>query len=139
MALRYSYRKEAAIRELLPDHSYSDIARIVGLSASTVQRIVKSWGYQRTVEDSKTVRSKSRNKLIRMERTRVLYGMHQKTSVKVFANKALSILRYCLKRKGYIVRRNDNVVYYDRDCRRSEKYEADGLKLGLEFVEYPVS
>jgi hypothetical protein len=80
-------------------------------------------GKKRNAERIRTSAAKRRETL-KAEKRRVLFGLEQKTKLKVVAapHKKVSY-RYVLKKRGYIVTRGSNVVYYDSNTSRSERAE----------------
>lgn len=121
------------IRLLYDDHSYSEIAKQAGVSPRTVSRVVKSLGLQRTPLMERQIRSRRRKELIRRERAHVIYGLPQKTNIKVVSNKPRIALRNKLKANGYLVQSGSNIIYYHEQQKRCLLRECHGRKLGLKF------
>jgi len=64
--------------------------------------------------------AQSRRKTVAAEKRRVLFGLPQKTKLKVVtAPKGKSAYRYNLKKRGYIVPRAARIIYYDENTHRS--------------------
>lgn len=122
-----------AVTRLYPLMSASAVAAQLGVSARTVQRVVKELGLTRSKEEEKRLRSNARKELVRAERRRGIFGLPQKTNLKVFSNYARSALKSQLKKKGYIVVRKIHDVYYNAQTRRSALLEARGPRLGVRF------
>lgn len=133
MRPRYSYRHESLVMELLPAHSFSEVAATVRLSISTVRRIAARHGFVRSKKDEQSLRSRIRTNLVRQERRRAIFGLDQKTNLKVFSNKMRASLKFRLKRKGYVLLPKNNNVYFNEYTLRNDKYETQGRKLGLRF------
>lgn len=126
----------AQILSLHKELSYSEISEMMNVSTSTIKRIVKINRGERTREESEAIRSRSRKKLIRAERRRAIFGLDQKTYIKVFSNKERNVLKYCLKRRRYIfLHRGENIAYYDEQTNRHPLYEERGRKLGIKFKQ----
>jgi len=122
------------IRKMMRWKSNAEIASHLKVNISTVKRIVKKKGWTRTPEEKEQIRSNTRKNFIRAEKRRAIFGLDQKSEVKVFTNRERNALKYCLKRKHYrFVKRGDVVAYYDENTLRSAVYEARGRKLGLKF------
>jgi len=81
-------------------------------------RIVKELNLQRTADEERSLRSKSRKALIRLERAHVTFGLPPITHIKVVSNKHRSRLRVKLKSCGYIVLKRSNTIYYLSDFKR---------------------
>lgn len=125
------------IKELIPSHSASETASIVGCGIASVFRIMRDHKIVRNTDDKKTMRSRIRTNQVHAERRRVLFGLDQKTNIKVVTNTDRNSLKYRLRRKHYIfTKRGDSTAYYDADTIRDSKYEEMGGKLGIRFVPY---
>lgn len=122
------------IAEMIKDYSYCEIADRLKVSLSTVKRIIRFNNLKRTREDEANIRARTRRELVRAERRRAIFGLDQKTDIKVFTNRERNALKYCLKRRKYIfLRRGDNTAYFDTSTNRYPPYEERGRKLGLKF------
>lgn len=122
------------VRRLYSTHSHSEIARLTGISTRTVSRIVKMYHLSRTLDDTRQIRSRSRRSIIKREKARVLFGLPQKTNIKVVGNKKRVVLKSILKSCGYFVIRGHNTLYYTEELKRRPIQEANGHKLGLQFL-----
>ena len=124
------------VSRLYEDHSLSELARLSGISLRTVSRVVKALHLQRTPQMEQQIRSRRRKELIRRERAHVLYGLPQKTNIKVVSNKPRIALRSKLKARGYIVFAGSNTIYYREQQKRCLIRERNGRKLGLRFEPF---
>lgn len=76
----------------------------------------------------------SRKETIKKERRRVLFGLEQKTRLKVVQSPREKIyLRYNLRRHGYEICRGDNKAYITELTQRSPSMEARAEKMGIIF------
>ena len=76
----------------------------------------------------------SRKKLYRDEKRRVLFGLEQKSKMKVVrASHAKICYRAELRSLGYIVGRGSNVAYWNEETKRDENKERLALKHGIRF------
>ena len=67
----------------------------------------------------------SRNKTIKTERARILFGLEQKTKLKLTAmDRKKVIFRYYVKRQGYLVDDDARVIYYTNTTKRGKRIEA---------------
>ncbi|MBQ6577194.1 MAG: hypothetical protein IJL91_05550 [Bacteroidales bacterium] len=67
----------------------------------------------------------SRNRAIEEERRRILFGLPQRTRMKLIKQpRGLCALRYALRKHGYIVDRGGHIAYYTPDTVRMPKVEA---------------
>ena len=122
------------INDMMKEFSNFEIAESLKVSISTVKRVIKENRFSRSREETVAIRSRTRRDLIRAERRRAIFGLDQKTGIKVFTNREKSSLKYCLKRRKYkFLRRGDNIAYYDKETNRYPPYEERGIKLGLKF------
>ena len=67
------------VRQLYNNHSHSEIAQFTGISTRSVSRIVKKYHLERTADETRQIRSRSRKSIIKREKARVLFGLPQKT------------------------------------------------------------
>ena len=100
------------VRRLYSSHSHSEIALLTGISTRTVSRIVKKYHLVRLLDDARQIRSRSRKSIIKREKARVLFGLPQKTNIKVVGNKKRVVLKSILKSCGYLVIPGHNTLYY---------------------------
>ncbi len=99
-----------------------------------MKKIIKENNLDRTKTDMEEIRSRTRRDLIRAERRRAIFGLEQKTGIKVFTNRERNTLKYCLTRRKYVfLRRGDTTAYFDDNTNRYTPYEERGRKLGLKF------
>ena len=121
---------------LMQEYSNFEIAEKLKVSLSTVKRILRENGFIRTKEEIESIRRRTRKELVRAERRRAIFGLDQKTEIKVFTNRERNSLKYCLKRKRYrFLKRGDTTAYYDEQTCRHPPYEERGRKLGLRFKQ----
>lgn len=124
------------VRDLYRDHSLKEIGEVTHTSWRTVQRITKSLGLTRTMEEDSRIRSRIRSKLLKSERARICFGLDQRTDIKLVTNHPRIRLRTKLKSDGYIVIRDCMTIYYTSDLKRHPIREKNGRKLGLEFAPW---
>lgn len=118
---------------LYSSHSHSEIARLTGISTRTVSRIVKKYHLGRTADEARQIRSRSRKSIIKREKARVLFGLPQKTNIKVVGNKKRVVLKSILKSCGYLVIPRYNTLYYNEQLKRRPIRESNGQRMGLTF------
>ena len=69
-------------------------------------------------------KGESLSNTFKAEKRRVLFGLEQKTKLKVTkASGSKREFRHALRKKGYIVPRNSNVAYYNNQTNRSTRLE----------------
>jgi hypothetical protein len=89
------------------------------IGVKPIERLGKKRNKQR-IENSKN----ARNKTIKDEKRRVLFGLPQRTKLKVFGSTHAKVsYRHTLKKRGYIVGRAAKTIYYNLDTKRSEIVE----------------
>lgn len=136
MPMKITKEIENKIILLSKTRSHSEIAKVIGCGKKTIWRVLHSNNVTRSAEDKTAIRSRVRTDLIRAERRRGIFGIDQKTDLKVFSNKERNVLKYCLRRIGYIFPiRGQNIAYYREDTKRNRDYEERGKKLGIIFME----
>ena len=124
------------IIELSAARSISEVARAVGCGVVTVSTVLREAGVVRSAAEKTAIRARVRSEYVRAERRRAIFGLDQKSRLKVFSNKDRAMLKYCLRRKGYIfTERGGTTAYFNGDTRRDHAYEEKGRKLGLRFQQ----
>jgi len=130
---------EADVLKMSERNSYRSVADKLNLSVSSVQIIINeavAKGHQkRTKEETGKLIAEARAHLIKKERARALFGLDQRTNLKLFPNKRKYRLRDRLRRCRYDVERNSTDVYIDDETRRHAKIEGEAKKLGFHIVK----
>lgn len=138
---RKDYRKNHDAREFIKmefeNLTYKEMAKRLCITEVSVWKIVKELGLVRTKEKKKENKSRGRIELVKSERRRVIFGLDQRTNLKVVSNKKRLDLKQKLRKCGYTVIPGDNTVYYDENLKRRPVREANGIKLGLKFMPLP--
>ena len=145
-------KKECAKRKLFPSteanvlrmsesNSYRSVADKLNISVYSVHKIVNdaaAKGYQkRSKEKTGRIISDARVRLIKKERARAIFGLNQKTHLKLFPNKQKYRIRERLRRCRYDVERSGIDVFIDDETRRHANIEAEAQKLGFN-VQKPI-
>lgn len=124
------------VKEMMSSHSNSEIAEHLHISICSVKNIISENKWKRSKEDAFNIRSRVRKNLIRAEKRRTLFGLEQKTNLKVFSNPERLRLRRYFRRLNYIIRsRGAMTICYDDSTRRSSVFEERGRKVGLSFMK----
>ena len=116
--------------------SLSEMAGKLGISRTSVIRIIEKQGLRRTKEQNFQVTSRVRSEIIRRERRHVLFGLAPVTKIKVVSNRARIQIRAQLKSIGYIVSRDSNTLYYTDKIERKSNLETRGIRQGLRFLPF---
>ena len=128
----------AFIRSEFPRLSYQEMAERTGLHRKTITLIARELGLERTREQSRAIRSRRRKELIRRERGRIIFGLEQKTGLKVVSNKPKIRLRGNLRRAGYQAGDDGHTFYFTDALHRIHyRMEANGRKFGFKFMPLP--
>ena len=122
-----------------PNLSYQEMAERTGLHRETIRIIARELGLERTPEQLRKIRSRRRKELIQKERRRIIFGLDQKTNIKVVSNHQKIRLRGSLKRLGYILGTDGHTFYYYPDLRRHPIKESNGRALGFTFLPLPTA
>ena len=121
-----------------PNLSYQEMAERTGLHRETIRIIARELGLERTPEQLRKIRSRRRKELIQKERRRIIFGLDQKTNIKVVSNHQKIRLRGSLKRIGYIIGTDGHTFYYP-GLRRHPIKESNGRALGFTFLPLPTA
>ena len=122
-----------------PNLSYQEMAERTGLHRETIRIIARELGLERTPEQLRKIRSRRRKELIQKERRRIIFGLDQKTNIKVVSNHQKIRLRGSLKRLGYIIGTDGHTCYYYPGLRRHPIKESNGRALGFTFLPLPTA
>ena len=122
-----------------PNLAYQEMAERTGLNKYTITRIARELGLERTPEQLRKIRSRRRKELIQKERRRIIFGLDQKTNIKVVSNLRKIRLRGSLKRLGYIIGADGHSFYYDSTLRRHPVREEHGKAFGFTFLPLPTT
>lgn len=109
----------------------TEIAKLTSLSEKSVRLALRHLGI---FTDRSNAVSRARKMLFNKERTRVLFGLNQKTRLRVVFYREQSLLRCHLKKAGYVVDANDpKTLYYPTGITRIKLSEESGKRLGFVF------
>lgn len=119
--------------------SYQEMAERTGMHKESIRIIARELGLERTEEQLRDIRSRRRKELVQKERRRIIFGLDQKTNIKVVSNLRKIRLRGSLKRLGYIIGADGHTFYYDSILRRHPVREAHGKAFGFTFLPLPTT
>ncbi len=122
-----------------PNLSYGEMAVRTDLCKNTIYLIARELGLSRTREQMSAIKSRRRKELIRSERRRIIFGLDQKTNIKVVSNHQKIRLRGSLKHLGYILGTDGHTFYYYPGLRRHPIKESNGRALGFTFLPLPTA
>ena len=122
-----------------PNLAYQEMAERTGLNKHTITRIARELGLERTEEQLRDIRSRRRKELIQKERRRIIFGLDQRTNIKVVSNNQKIRLRGSLKRIGYILGTDGHTFFYYPGLTRHLVKEANGKELGFTFLPLPTA
>ena len=151
----------ATVKELYPTMTAKEISLLTGVPASSIWRIarclevshnevllkqinkqrlknLKDGSKRAYTPQEKEKRSKSQKKLWGLERTRLIYGMKQKTKhhISLVPRRIIQVMyNLRVRRKYFYTDSNSLTLYYDSQTDRSidEQYYIN--RYGLKFVE----
>lgn len=121
------------VSALYPENSSKEISEKTGISISSVHRIAASLGLKKTKEQVLLIQSRIRNSMIQDEKRRIIFGMGQKTNIKVVTDRKKHTIKYRLRRRGYLIGNNKDHLFYTDQTPRNIHYEEMGKKHGLSF------
>ena len=110
-----------------PNLAYQEMAERTGLNKHTITRIARELGLERTEEQLRDIRSRRRKELIQKERRRIIFGLDQRTNIKVVSNNQKIRLR------------DGHTFFYYPGLRRHPVKEANGKTLGFTFLPLPTA
>ena len=119
------------------NRSYAEIADDLGVSRTTVSRMARKLGLNRSKAQGYEISSRVRREMVRRERRRAIFGLDPLTRIKVISHRAKVRIRSRLKAKGYITGVHRNILYFTEATCRKERLEAKAARLGLAFQPFP--
>ena len=119
------------------NRSYAEIAGDLGVSRTTVGRMARKLGLNRSKAHGYEISSRVRREMVRRERRRAIFGLDPLTRLKVISHRAKVRIRSRLKAKGYITGVHRNILYFTCDTCRKARLEAKAARLGLSFQPFP--
>ncbi len=93
-------------------------------------------------EETMRKAQETRRQTVKRERRRLIFGLEQRTKIKLHINgfderqRRKTSHRYLFKKRGYIVERGGNVMYWDENTSRSTQMEANAPLYGLTIRQY---
>lgn len=80
----------------------------------------------------------TRRETVRKEHARIVFGLPQKTKLKIFSNPNRIQIRYQLKKRGYLVERGGREAIVTPHTQRSPRYEEKARREGMKIIEQAV-
>lgn len=134
-------RRNLDIREFIimeyDNLTIKEMAKRTGFHKDTIGNIARSLGLRRTRPKWNENIRKARVETIKSERRRVVFGLEQRTRLKVVSNPQKHYLRQKMRQFGYIAAKGSNTVYYTDDTDRRPIRERNGERLGFKFKPLP--
>ena len=121
------------IRSHFNEESFTEIGEKLGVTRVTVSRIASKMGLKRSKHEGYKVSSRVRQKMVRRERRRMVFGLDPITRINVISNRAKVRLRYRLKVKGYILSGQKNLMYYTENPLPKTASGEPGHEIGNPF------
>lgn len=135
LSKREQRKRNSDIREFVEmEHenmTYKEIAKRAGVHRVTVWKIANELGLKRSRDKWNEHLRRSRIELIKSEKRRIVFGLEQRTKLKVVCNKSKHYLRQKLRQFGYVADKGSNTVYYTDDTVRKPIRERNGERLGF--------
>lgn len=134
-------RRNLDIREFIKmeydNLSFGEMAKRTGFHVDTIGKIARSLGLRRTRPQWNENIRKARVATIQSERRRVIFGLEQRTKLKVVSNPQKHYLRQKMRQFGYIADIGSNTLYYTDVTDRRPIRERNGERLGFKFKPLP--
>lgn len=141
LSKREQRKRNSDIREFVEmEHenmTYKEMAKRAGVHRVTVWKIANELGLKRSRDKWNDHIRKSRIERIKSEKRRIMFGLEQRTKLKVVCNKSKHYLRQKLRQFGYVADKGSNTVYYTDDTVRKPIRERNGERLGFIFKPLP--
>lgn len=111
------------VRGNFHDYSYAEMAEMAGVDVKTIRNHMRRMKLERLPGETSSIRKRVMRRIWKKEKTRVLFGLEQKTKLKVVKARHKSIIRHHMRKKGYIVPVMSDVIYYHSLTKRNFYYE----------------
>ena len=109
----------------------------LGVSRTTVSRMARKLGLNRSKAEGYAMSSRVRFEMVRRERRRAIFGLAPLTRIKVISHRAKVRIRSRLKAKGYVTGVHRNILYFTEATCRKARLEAKAARFGLAFLPFP--
>ena len=119
------------------NRSYAEMAGDLGVSRTTVSRMARKLGLNRSKAEGYAMSSRVRFEMVRRERRRAIFGLDPLTRIKVISHRAKVRIRSRLKAKGYVTGVHRNILYFTEATCRKARLEAKAARFGLAFLPFP--
>lgn len=126
------YYRETIIQMSLTS-SLVDICKALSVSEWLVLAVWREIGFKKSSGEVNELRSRKAASLAKRERARAVWGFEPLSKRRVVKHTRKAKARARLREAGYVVSRNDNVVYYPSEDMRKMRRERFAAKLGFTF------
>lgn len=126
----------AIVEKMFGKHPYRKIAQEAQVSEKTVMRICKKLKLQMEKEEVAKHRSEGLRKTLRTEKSRIVFGLEQKTDRRIGQDKARTRVLRMLSQHGYITIKGSRTAYYSVYMRRADHIEAYAASIGINIEQW---
>lgn len=124
------------VERMFGKYPYKKIAQEAGVSIKTVMRIGRKLKLQMEKEDVGRHRSEGLKKTLRVEKSRIVFGLEQKTDRRIGHDKARTRVLTMLAQHGYITIKGSMTAYYSVYMRRADHIEAYAVSIGVNIEQW---
>ena len=124
------------VEKMFGKYTYKKIAQEAGVSEKTVMRIVRKLKLQMEKEDVARHRSEGLRKTLRVEKSRVVFGLEQKTDRRIGHDKARTKVLGMLAQHGYITIKGSRTAYYSAYMHRAGHIESYAVSVGINIEQW---
>ena len=126
----------AIVEKMFGKYPYKEIAQEAQVSVKTVMRISKKLNLQMEKDDVARHRAEAMRKTLKVEKSRIVFGLDQKTDRRVGQDKVRTRVLGMLAQHGYITIKGSRTAYYSVHMRRAEHIEAYAASIGINIKQW---
>lgn len=124
------------VEDMFGKYPYKKIAQEAQVSEKTVMRICKKLKLKLEKEEVAKHRSEGLKKTLRIEKSRVVFGLEQKTDRRIGHDKARTRVLKMLAQHGYITIKGSRTAYYSVFMRRATHIESYAVSVGINIEQW---
>ena len=124
------------VERMFGKYTYKKIAQEAKVSEKTVMRICKKLKLRMEKEEVARHRSEGLKKTLKVERSRIVFGLEQRTDRRIGQDKARTKVLGMLAQHGYITIKGSRTAYYSAYMRRAAHIESYAVSVGINIEQW---
>ena len=124
------------VERMFGKYPYRKIAEEAHVSVKTVMRICKKMNLKLEKETISKHHSEAQALILRREKSRIVFGLEQKTDRRIGEDKARTRVLKLLADHGYVTIRGSRTAYYSEDMERVGHIESYAVAIGINIEQW---